>query len=98
TTPPQPRSADPLATDLDDHPAGMRPHQLGTGTAFTRDQVGVAKHRFNNAECGMRSAELLWRVARGTTFAPRLRIPHSELRTAQSPIRQRHVPQRDPEA
>src|SRR2546425_9670518 len=46
-----------LGPDLHDDAAGVRAHHVGTGTAFTGDEVGVAEHCLNNAECGRRNAE-----------------------------------------
>src|SRR6266699_1869079 len=42
-----------LGTDLGNHAAGVRSHHLGTGPALTGDEIGVADHRFDNAECGI---------------------------------------------
>src|SRR5437588_10508167 len=57
SVPRQHRAVDALRTDLDDQPSGMRAHHVGTGPADAGDELGVAEHGFNNAECGMRNAE-----------------------------------------
>src|SRR5256884_169617 len=57
-----------LGADLGDHAAGVRPHDLGTGPTLTGDEIGVAQHGFDNAECGMRSAE--WSGGRRAASGP----------------------------
>src|SRR2546427_10647064 len=44
-----------LGPDLHDDPAGVRAHQLGAGTAFAGDEVGVAEHGVQNAGAAARS-------------------------------------------
>src|SRR5213594_848932 len=49
-----------LGADLGNHAAGVRPHHFGTGTTLTRDEIGVAQHRFH--DCGLWIAD--WTPAR----------------------------------
>src|SRR5947208_55471 len=44
------RAVHSLGPDLCEHAGGMRAHQLGAGTAFPGNQVGVAEHGLANAE------------------------------------------------
>src|SRR5256885_9895386 len=67
--PRQQRAVDALGPDLDDHPAGMRAHQLGTGAALSGDEIGVTHHRLH--DCGLRIA--------ACTPPLRIRKPPSEI-------------------
>src|SRR2546426_2500871 len=77
-----------LGADFGDHPAGVRPHHLGTGPTLTGDEVGVAEHGFDNAERGSGNAERPGRVVRILKVSLLLRVPRSDFRVCQSRIRQ----------
>src|SRR2546430_14459918 len=87
-----------LGADLGDRAPGVRAHHLGAGAAGAGDEVGMAEYGFDNAEWGMRSAELRSGVVRVRTPPWNLRIPHSEFRITQSRIREGHVSQGKPKA